>query len=814
MCYGAILRSKSLLKGLVYVFRHAKSSLFLVGTVRNFAWLILILVWGINCGAQAEHGVQSEAPRALPGEISGAGGTKTPPRGATILQQKDLGPIFEEPELRSALEQLAKSRGERAIEPLNRWIRANPMSSRGPYARFALAYAHVQAELWEEAIPWLLLCTQELPIAADYCAYWLGMAYMETEEYSKGLAYVRTVDETAVYGPRSEFLAAQLQLNAGDADGAIASLDHFIARYPYAFYREDVDMTLAEAYIATERWDDAAAILYRLEMQNPGRSVEREAQNRRESIMDELSSEVRERFKRTSARDRIERAEALFKRHRSERVISQLEPILKGLAPDSREACDANLLVARSLTKLRKHGDAAPYYDAVIDHCNDRDQRRIALYNAGRAYWNAGKYDTARDRYQTLYTEYEDHSYADDAMHYSALTLRSEGKIEQSNAMLQEQVRRWPDGDMAKDAIWIQMRDFLEAKDWAGAIRYADSLQGTTGEDDIYSRGRVQYFRGRALEEQSKTSDASISYQRVIRDFPLSWYALMSFNRLAEIDTAAVGRLIDELRQSASIQQSYITLDPPELAEDPFMTRGRIFLRLGLVDLASNEFSKLEDMYASRSNVSRIVARLLDAAKAWEVSHRAGASRINNPDHYPAPDSIDDWTVAYPKPFDDHVTHYADERGLDPFLIDAVMREESGFNPTVESWANALGLMQLMLPTAKDMAQRVGRKNVTASQLLEPEINIELGSMYLLGLADRFDGHPVCMIAGYNGGAGNVRKWLRERGDQPADMWVETIPFPQTRNYVKRVAMSWWIYHWLYDVGTPVVAIPFALPEP
>jgi len=796
------------------VFRHANHSLVVTGTVRALAWLFLVLVWGINCGAQADHVAQSEAPNVLPMEMRGAVGATTSGRPPTILRQEDLGPIFDEPEIRSALEHLAKSRGERAIDPLQRWVRANPMSSRGPYARFALAYAHVQAEKWEDAVPWLQLCIKELPIAADYCAYWLGMAYMETKEYSKGLAHVRTVDENAVYGPRAQFLAARLQRQAGDAQGAIDSLDRFIGRYPYAFYRDDVDMELAEAYIAVERYDDAAAVLYRLEVQNPGRSVEREAKARRDAIMDQLSDEVRERFKRTSARDRIDRAEALFKRHRSDRVISQLEPILKDLKPDAREACEANLLVARSLTKLRKHTDAAPYYDAVIDHCSDNDQRRIALYNAGRAYWNAGKYDTARARYETLYTEYADHSYADDGMHYSALILRSQGRIDESNAMLQEQVRRWPNGDMAKDAIWIQMRDLLDAKKWAEAIRYADSLNGVTGEDDIYSRGRVQYFRARAFEAQSRSSDASIGYQRVIRDFPLSWYALLSFNRLAEIDVPAVGRLVDELRQSASIQQSYITLDPPELAQDPFMHRGRMFLRLGLVDLASNEFSKLEELYASRPQVSRIVARLLDAAKAWEVSHRQGASRITNPDHYPAPDSIDDWTVAYPKPFDEFVTHYADERGLDPLLIDAVMREESGFNPTIESWANALGLMQLMVPTAQDMAQRTGRKKVSASELLDPEINIELGSMYLLGLADRFDGHPVCMIAGYNGGAGNVRKWLRERGDEAADMWVEKIPFPQTRHYVKRVAMSWWIYHWLYDLDTPVVAIPFDLPEP
>lgn len=795
------------------MYRHANHSSkdrnLLDGALRHFAWLLLIPLWSISCGAQAEQRSYDNAPRALPSDTA-TGTSKASP----TLRPEDLGPMFDQEPLRSALEDIVKDRGARAITPLSTWIRENPTATRGPYARFALAYAYVQEEAWAESVPWLRMCVAELSLMSDYCAYWLGLAHLELESYDQGIAHLSTVDEDAVYGPRAWFLKARLMLKAGDARGAIVELERFIERYPYAFYRSDVDMELAEAYIATEQWEDAADLLYRLEMQNPGRSVEREAKNRRESIMGELSEDAQKRFRRTSARARIERAEALFKRHRSKQVIAQLEPVIGGLRVDSREACDANLLIARSLTKLRQHTNAAPYYDAVIDNCSDVDQRRIALYNAGRAYWNAGRYDTARARYKTMYEEYADHSYADDGMYYSALILRSEGKIEESNALLQEQVRRWPDGDMAKDAIWIQMRDLLEAKAWADAVKYADSLNGVTGEDDIYSRGRVRYFRGRALEEQSKDIDASVSYQRVIRDFPLSWYALLSFNRLGEIDAPAVGRLVDELRQTASIQSSVILLDPPELAEDDFMNRGRIFLRLGFVELASAEFSKLEGRYASRPSVSRIVARLLDAAKAWDVSHRAGASRITNPDHYPAPDSIDDWTVAYPKPYNEYVTHFADERGLDPFLIDAVMREESGFNPSIESWANALGLMQLMVPTAQDMARRTGRGKVSTSELLDPEINIELGSMYLLGLAERFEGHPVAMIAGYNGGSGNVRSWLRQRGDLPADMWVETIPYTQTRHYVKRVAMSWWIYHWLYDLDTPVVGIPFEMPEP
>lgn len=762
-------------------------------------WLCLFVLTAVSCTASAQDRHLARYPSM--------GG---PPQ----LSESDLAPLFKDEALREALAELNEGKSDDAIARLTSWIASHPLDSRGPLARFALAYAYVNAESWARAEPWLMTCTRELDLFADYCLYWGAQAGMELGKYPEALQFASAVQHDAVYGPRARFLRAQLLLKLGEADQAAAELEQFIAEYPRAFYREDVDFHLAEAYVQLGAYDAAAAILYRLELLNPDSRTEREAKKRRDDIMEHVSEEATERFKRTSASDRIARAEVLFNRHRSEQVIAQLEPIVGRLHPSSREACDANYLIARSYTKLRRHTASAPFYDTVIENCTDPEARLRALYNGGRAHWNAGTYEEAISHYQTLYREYPAHSYADDAMHYVALILRGRGKIEESNEVLQEQVRRWPDGDMAKDAIWIQMRALLESEEWAQAVRYADAVGANAGEDDIYSRGRLRYFRGRALESLSRNVEASVAYQRVIRDFPLSWYAILAFNRLNVVDANATGRLVEELRQSAAIQSTVIVLDPPEMAADPSMNRGRTFLRLGLVKLAGDEFSTLESRYASRPGVSRIVARLLDASGAWHVSHRSGASRITNPDHYPAPDSIADWSLAYPKPFEESVTQFAAERGLDPWLVYAVMREESGFQPRVESWANARGLMQLMLPTAKDMARLTGRGDVSARQLFDPAINIELGTMFLRRLGDRFDGNPVCMIAGYNGGAGNVNSWLSARGAMPVDLWVEAIPYPQTRNYVKRVAMSWWIYHWLYEESAPVVEIPAQLPSP
>ncbi len=761
-----------------------------------------------SCGAHAQ-------PTSWQADISGADWQEDVQEcPAATLQKEDLAPYFSTERMLSALNALNQERGRDVIGDLETEAHERSTTSQGAYTRFALAYAYVQAERWSDAIVWLQGCVHELPLVEDYCHYWLAQAYMHDNDYARGVEAAKAVDRDAVYGPRAWFLYGQLLRISGESQEAVKELEAFIKRYPHAFYRSDVDFELAEAYIAEEAWDKAGTILHQLEIQNPGRSIEREAAARRESITSKLSLEARLRFEKTSARDRLKKAQALFNRHQSKDVITLLAGELKRMEVGGSEYCEANYLVGRSYSKLREHGAAAPYYDAILDTCKDVDLRRDALFHAGRSYWNAGDYATAITRYDTLAQEYAQHSFADDALYNIAMILRSQGKKDESNAMLKKQIKKYPDGDMAKDAIWIQLRELLDHNQWKDAVAYIDEIGEDTGENDIYSRGRLQYFKGRALEAQRLRNEASVVYQRVIRDVPLSWYALLAFNRLDAIDPSAVERLVDELRQVAGIQNDMIVLQPPEMAQDSSMQRGLFFLRLGLVSLASGEFSKLEDRYASQPTVTQTVARLLDASKAWSVSHREGASRIQNATHYPADDSVEDWTIAYPRPFDEHVQLFAQERGLDAFLIDAVMREESGFSPGIESWANALGLMQLMLPTAQDMAKLTGRGTVRRADLFRPDVNIELGSMYLRKLADRFEGNPVCMIAGYNGGSGNVNNWLQSHGREDVDMWVEKIPYKQTRHYVKRVAMSWWIYHWLYDADSPVVGIPQRMPQP
>ena len=138
----------------------------------------------------------------------------------------------------------------------------------------------------------------------------------------------------------------------------------------------------------------------------------------------------------------------------------------------------------------------------------------------------------------------------------------------------------------------------------------------------------------------------------------------------------------------------------------------------------------------------------------------------------------------------------------------SIMREESSFIEDIVSYAGALGLMQLMLATARDHDDDLDSNPVTKEELLTAKVNIRVGVDHLFALARRMNNHPVMMAAAYNAGAGAVRSWLKDPRSKEIGLWVEDIPYFQARNYSKRVLGSYIAYQWLlgHDSFDEVVA--------
>jgi soluble lytic murein transglycosylase len=142
----------------------------------------------------------------------------------------------------------------------------------------------------------------------------------------------------------------------------------------------------------------------------------------------------------------------------------------------------------------------------------------------------------------------------------------------------------------------------------------------------------------------------------------------------------------------------------------------------------------------------------------------------------------------YPVKYGDLIRENAERNALDPYLVMGLILQESYYNPEARSRVGATGLMQIMPPTGKEIAQRL-RIPFGDKRLENPEVNIRLGTYYLKGLINRFGGNVYLAVASYNGGQGNVARWKRADPNRPTDEFLESIPFPETRNYVKRVTL-------------------------
>ena len=764
--------------------------------------LLLVVSAAASWSQPVMRSGEGEEPRVL---RRGSGSVGGPPG----VRVDDLVPYFNPGPVQRAIGEVNAGRHAQALDPLHRAVEQLDGEDRRR-VRFVLAYALHSLNRHDEALPHLQACVAESSTVADYCAWWAANASFALESYGDARAWAQTVRRESIFGPRAWFLSARAMSRLGQDEETLAVLEAFLVDHPQAFYRDDVEQLLAETYQRLGRHDDAAQLFLHLAHGRPGTAVETAANRALRTLRPLVSADVRTRIDHPSVRDTLRRATALFDRHRSEEVIRMLTPVAARVPQGSPEGCETAWLIGRSHTKLRQHSESTSWYDRIIAACTDPQARVRAMYNGGRGYWNAGQRDQAVALFRQLWEEFPNHSFADDAMHFAARIRRSQDRVEEAEQLLLEQIRRWPDGDMLKDATWLLMARPYLAGDYPAALRLADQMAGRTGEDDLFSRGRIAYFRARSLEEMGRWPEARAGFQGVVRDHPMGWFALLASQRLAQREPEGWQRFRQSLDDRAEEAPAFLAVHPT-VARDPSFRLGQKLLRLGLTELAQSEMQHLQRRFPNDDDLGWFIAQLYDRMGLYHVSHQTVGRRNALVLGIPNATNRRRWETSHPRAYEDLVRRWARERNIDPFFVLAIMRVESGFQPRVESWANARGLLQLMEGTAQDMARRTGRGRVTAQELFDPSTNVELGTMLMRVLSDRYGGHMALVAGGYNGGSGAVDRWLRERGDLPLDVWVEEIPFGQTRNYVKKVSVDWWIYHWLYgDPGTSL-RLPFDL---
>jgi len=300
-------------------------------------------------------------------------------------------------------------------------------------------------------------------------------------------------------------------------------------------------------------------------------------------------------------------------------------------------------------------------------------------------------------------------------------------------------------------------------------------------------RIRALYWSGRVREATAGLPAAERFYQKVKAESPHSYYGVLAGRRSAGAPPES---------GKAGIRLPDNPIDA--VAADPGYARVDLLRRIGLVEFAWEE---LEDIALSSVGDTVRLYGLTSMYVKEERYHLALRILRRNFAALAAaghglPQAF--WEMLYPFGWRAEVTQVAERVGLDPFLVAAVVREESSYHPRALSRAGARGLMQLMPATALPMAEGRGWAFRGGELLDDPSANLQMGSAFLAGLVREFS-DPRIAIAAYNAGPRRARDWWKARKSDDVEAWVEQIPFEETRDYVKNVTRSWSEYRRIYS---------------
>jgi len=508
--------------------------------------------------------------------------------------------------------------------------------------------------------------------------------------------------------------------------------------------------------------------------------------------------------------ERVARARALLDAGKVEKARTELDAVL-GAIPrsDHGGTCRARTLRAQIVARWKRSAAADAWGDAIRACEGEGDALASALYSGAKASAAAQRPDEAIERFARVEKDFPKHRLADDARLLSAAVVRDRDPA-RAEKMLLELPDVYPEGDMRSEALFRVALDRMARGDWEGAKAPLDRAASIDGPSRHWAiAGRAAYFRAKCAAKTGDVDDAKRRWIAIVRSEPLAYYMAQAYDRLAEVD-AALARSTLAAAEAAEPAGAFVTRDHPEL-RSPAFARALALLEVGEIDFARKE------LYASHVTSERadpelvwLAASLLDRADAPDAGHAFSRGRLSDfLEHYPSGRWRFAWQAAYPRAFDGLVASASREEHVPETVLWGVMREESAFVADIKSPANAHGLMQLLPSTARLVARGTGLAS-DETALHAPRVSIELGAKLLAQLRASFPDDPSLAIPAYNAGAGAVRAWLKARPTMDFDLWVEEIPFEETRNYTKRVLASELAYAMLYapDAAKEVLELP------
>ncbi len=649
------------------------------------------------------------------------------------------------------------------------------------------------------ALPYLRAAQQDFPILDDYIRFWIGEAHLRVGEVKEAAAMFEGVSQAV---PDSSLLHLAA-LRAGEAWYRAGSCPEAISWHLKAVNGNERDPQIAQAwlrlascYLRENQLAEAQDTLKQLWVKFPQTKEAKEAEGL-------LVSNSGGTPWSASPDLRYERAQTFLSQSLHSEAIDELKQFMT-LDPSSSQRWDAKLKLGVAQVRLKSYDQARDTFSALTEEQGPRtDEATVWL---ARVYLRQGLGEKLLDLCRTLSKRALTPEQKGQVNLFAGIWLEDQSRFDEALERYRHVAKMGDSASQRTDAQWREGWLLYRTDRQREAIRV---WQQIVDQKDGDAEPQALYWIARA-HGQLGDAKAKDLFVQLCQRYPYTYYCQRAREQ-GEMPVLSRSEQESPVEPVSSIQPVSETVHPPDQdshaanrtqIEQQSAFRRAVELRLlGREQDAARELSVLTDRYSRDPEVLAVLSIMLNEVGAYHHALRLVRSRFREKLERTGGTIADGlWNVAYPTGLIPTIKQSA-SNGVDPFLVAAIIREESQYDWKAVSRVGAIGLMQVMPTTATAVAQQHHLPNVSREDLFDQEVNIRIGVRYVEQLLTQFSGNVVQAIAAYNAGPVVVGNWAATYRGRSEDEFVELIQYQETRHYVKRVLRSYKEYLRLF--GAP-----------
>ena len=629
-------------------------------------------------------------------------------------------------------------------------------------------------------------------------------------------------------GDYALWLRGRALISAGNNVGAQSVLSELVAKYPDSMRVRDARLMWAESLSATGKHERIPGVLTPLLQKNDGQALlmAADAHKKRGQTQQEMGylrkayffaagteaggkaeeklAIIGDTLEPRESEEILERANSLFKKSKYREAIDAFEL----LAQTYPTVIDDKVQLRRvaSYTRMRQMGPAK----FVLDKMKPRTEAKAeAYYELARGYANARDWTSVSGTIAGMRARFPRSAWTPKAMVAVGNIAGKQKRRTDKNFYLRSTLSAYPNSIENVDAHFELAWNQHELKNFGQSSRLLTEHLARYVDKDTSYRGQSGYWAARDSEKAGKINEACALYDGTVYRYGANWYGYQALQRLVSLRRRGKCQSTPKLPAnpvvSKAVKNLKIVTVAAETASKKELDRAKKSEELSTVGLFDWAIDELEEAKKTADSSPKINLALAKHYRLKGDNVRALlALKVSYPDYsqmFPEEMGREEWDIFYPLIHWNDIKFWAGRRKLDPYHVAGLIRQETIFDPKARSSANAYGLMQLLIPTARSMARKygAGSSSINASALYHAPLNIELGTAYMREQLSKY-GSIEYMSVAYNAGPGRVVSW-RRRLPLAMDEFVEEIPFRETRGYVKGVIRNSAQYRRLYDVA-------------